>query len=38
MWIAFLELLGVLSLLALAGWGFVNLLDWIIYERDEQDD
>lgn len=38
MWIAFLQLIGFLTLLALVGWGFTNLLDWILYEREDQDD
>lgn len=38
MWEMFLQLLGVMTLLALGGWSFIILLDKLIYEKEQKDE
>lgn len=38
MWLMFLQLFGIMALLAVGGRAFVALVDWLIYEKVEDED
>jgi len=37
-WEMFLQLFGIMTILAIGGWLFVDLVDRIIYNREDKDE